>query len=349
MEKILNRKIKVALVGCGRVSKNHFFSIKKYSDDIELIAICDSDLSLVENLTKDLSVKGFTDLENMLETVDFDLLIITTPSGLHAEHAEIAARYGKHVITEKPMATNYLDAKNMIKSFDRYKKHLFVVKQNRYNSTLQILRKAISEKRFGKIHLVQVNVFWTRPQNYYDQASWRGTWEFDGGALMNQASHYVDLLHWLIGPLESIHAFSSTSRAIEAEDTIVANLKWRNGALGSFNASMLTYPKNLEGSISIFGENGTIKIGGHAGNEIEIWDFDSKAEYDEEISEASYETSSVYGLGHPVFYENIVKFFRGVDSAQVISGRDGIKSLEIIIAAYESVRDRCIKGFPLKF
>jgi UDP-N-acetyl-2-amino-2-deoxyglucuronate dehydrogenase len=182
---------------------------------------------------------------------------------------------------------------------------LLVVKQNRRNPTLQLLKRAITEKRFGKIHMVHINVFWNRSQEYYDQAAWRGTWEFDGGAFMNQASHYVDLLEWLIGPIDKVHAMMSTARNIEVEDTGVVNIKWRNGALGSMSVSMLTYPKNFEGSITILGEKGTVRIGGVAVNDIQHWKFSETKDYDHEIKNANYQTNSVYGFGHMLYYQNV--------------------------------------------
>ena len=192
----------------------------------------------------------------------------------------------------------------MVKACDDAGVRLFVVKQNRTNLTLQLLKRAIEEKRFGKIHMVHLNVFWTRPQEYYDEAEWRGTLELDGGAFMNQASHYVDLLDWLIGPIDKVQAMMSTTRDIEVEDTGVLNIRWINGTLGSMSVTMLTYRKNLEGSITILGEKGTVRVGGLAVNNIEHWEFDDTKDYDEEIKEANYQTTSVYGFG-PVSYTHL--------------------------------------------
>lgn len=174
-----------------------------------------------------------------------------------------------------------------------------------------------------------------------------GTWEFDGGAFMNQASHYVDLLEWLIGPVEKVQAMMSTTRDIEVEDTGVLNVKWRNGALGSMSVTMLTYPKNLEGSITILGERGTVRIGGVAVNEIQLWNFDSSADYDAAITQANYETTSVYGFGHPLYYENVVQVLRG-EAEPETDGREGLKSLELLIAAYISARDGQTVSLPLE-
>jgi len=258
------------------------------------------------------------------------------------------AKYGIHVMTEKPMATRWQDGQRMVKACDEAGVRLFVVKQNRRNSTLQLLKRAVEEKRFGKIHMVHLNVFWTRPQEYYDQAEWRGTWEFDGGAFMNQASHYVDLLDWLIGPVDRVQAMMSTTRNIEVEDTGVINVRWRNGALGSMSVTMLTYPKNLEGSITILGENGTARIGGVAVNDIQQWDFVEKREYDKQVQEANYETTSVYGFGHPIYYKNVIDVLRS-EAEPETDGREGLKSLEILIAAYLSARDGKTVSLPLEY
>ena len=211
-----------------------------------------------------------------------------------------------------------------------------------------MLKRAIEEKRFGKIHMVHLNVFWTRPQSYYDQAKWRGTWEFDGGAFMNQASHYVDLLDWLIGPVDKVQAMVSTTRNIEVDDTGVLNVRWRNGALGSMSVTMLTYPKNMEGSITVLGEKGSVRIGGVAVNDIQIWQFDEARDYDEQIKAANYETTSVYGFGHPLYYKNIIDVMRG-EAEPETDGREGLKSLELLIAVYLSARDGKTVSLPLEY
>ncbi len=239
---IIGRKIRIAIVGCGRISKNHFGSIEKHSDDIELVAVCDTNASVLKEHVETYGVQGYAKLENMLASEQIDIISICTPSGVHPDQVVLAAKAGVHVMTEKPMATRWSDGVRMVKACDEARVRLFVVKQNRRNSTLQLLKRAVSEKRFGKIYMAHLNVFWTRPQEYYDQAKWRGTWELDGGAFMNQASHYVDLIEWLIGPVDSIQAMTGTlARDIEVEDSGVLNVRWRNGALGSMSVCMLTY------------------------------------------------------------------------------------------------------------
>jgi len=253
------------------------------------------------------------------------------------------------VMTEKPMATRWQDGLAMVRACDEAGVRLFVVKQNRRNKTLQLLKKAMELGRFGRVYMVNVNVFWTRPQEYYDSAAWRGTWEFDGGAFMNQASHYVDLLEWIGGPVESVMAYTGTlARNIEVEDTGVAALKWRSGAMGTVNVTMLTYPKNMEGSITILGEKGSVRVGGVAVNEIKHWDFADKHEMDAEIESASYQTTSVYGFGHPLYYDNVIETLCGRAQPET-DGREGLKSLELLIAMYLSSRDGRRVNLPLEY
>jgi len=344
-----SKKIKIAVVGCGRISEKHFDTIMKFKEDLDLVALCDINKDKLNNSCKRFGASGYSSMGDMLKTEDIDVVSICTPSGIHSSQTILAARYGVHVITEKPMATRWQDGLKMVKACDDAGVHLFVVKQNRNNSTLQLLKRAISEKRFGKIYMVHINVFWTRPQEYYDSAKWRGTWELDGGAFMNQASHYVDLIDWLVGPVESIQAMTSTlDRNIEVEDTGVMNIKWRNGALGSMSVSMLTYPKNYEGSITILGENGTVHVGGVAVNEIKKWDFSDKKEYDNNIKNINYDTDSVYGFGHKLYYSNVIDvLLHNMDPH--VDGREGLKSLELLIAAYLSARDGHTVSLPLNY
>ena len=345
---ITDRKIRIAVIGCGRISKNHFNSIEKHHNDIELIAICDEDSTVLKEFQSRYKVNAFQKYEQLLTDQKPDIVALCTPSGLHPEHTVLAAKHGVHVMTEKPMATRWQDGIHMVRACDNAGVRLFVIKQNRLNTTLQLLKRAVDEKRFGKIHMVHLNVFWSRPQTYYDQAKWRGTWEFDGGAFMNQASHYVDLLDWLIGPVEKVQAMMSTFRDIEVEDTGVLNVKWRSGTLGSMSVTMLTYPQNYEGSITILGEDGSARIGGVAVNEIQHWQFKEPKDYDQKIQSANYETLSVYGFGHADYYKNVIDVLKGKDEP-VTDGREGLKSLELLIAAYLSARDGRTISLPLEY
>ena len=344
---IRDRKIRLALAGCGRIAENHFGSIDKHSDRAELVDVCDTDPAALARAVARTGARGHETLTAMLEKTNADIVVLATPSGLHAEQASETARTGRHVMTEKPRATRWRDGLRMVRACDEKPVRLFVVKQNRRNATLQLLRSAVEKKRFGRIYMVNINVFWTRPQEYYDSAAWRGTWEFDGGAFMNQASHYVDLLDWLIGPIESVQAYTATlARAIEVEDSGVMNIRWRSGALGSMNVTMLTYPRNLEGSITILGEKGTVRVGGVAVNQIQHWEFAEPDPDDEKIKDASYQTTSVYGFGNPLYYDHVIKVLRG-EAEPETDGREGLKSLETLIATYLSARDGRRVPLPL--
>jgi UDP-N-acetyl-2-amino-2-deoxyglucuronate dehydrogenase len=346
---ITDRKIRIALVGCGRISANHFGAAEMHAESIELVGVCDVNLTSLAKAVTQTGAKGYPSLPNMLEETTADMVILCTPSGLHPEHTFLVAKSGRHVMTEKPMATRWRDGVNMVKVCDDAKVRLFVVKQNRNNHTLQLLKKAMEQGRFGRIYSVAINVFWTRPQAYYDSAKWRGTWEFDGGALMNQASHYIDLLGWLMGPVESVMSYTATlSRDIEVEDSGVVALRWRSGALGTVNVSVLTYPKNMEGSITILGEKGTVRVGGVAVNEIQTWEFSEPQAEDSEIANANYQTTSVYGFGHPLYYENVIKTLRG-EAEPETDGREGLKTLELLIAMYRSSRDGKLVTLPLGY
>jgi UDP-N-acetyl-2-amino-2-deoxyglucuronate dehydrogenase len=345
---IEGRKIRFALVGCGRIWKNHVEALKKHSAEAEIVAVCDTDPAALENGRTQTGAPGYASYDELLQQANADVVVLSTPSGLHPEQAVRAAEAGKHVITEKPMATRWQDGKRMVAACDAAGVRLFVVKQNRRNATLQLLKRAVDENRFGRIFMVSINVFWSRPQEYYDSAKWRGTWEFDGGAFMNQASHYVDLLDWMIGPVESVQAYTATlARDIEVEDTGVLAVRWRSGALGTMSVTMLTHLKNLEGSITVIGERGTVRIGGLAVNEIQHWEFADKRPEDDKVKEASYQTTSVYGFGHPLYYENVILALRGRAEAET-DGREGLKSLELLVATYLSAREGRRVTLPLE-
>lgn len=347
--KITGRKIRVGVVGCGRISANHFKAIEAHKQDLQLAAVCDSDHQALEAAQNQYQVTGFASLPEMLQKSDIDVVILCTPSGLHPSQAIMAARAGRHVMTEKPMATRWSDGLAMVRACDEAGVRLLVVKQNRRNATLQLVKNAMEKGRFGRIYMATINVFWSRPQSYYDSSEWRGTWEFDGGALMNQASHYVDLVDWLVGPVESVQAYVGTlARNIQVEDTATVGIRWRSGALGSVNVTMLAYPRNLEGSITILGETGTVRVGGVAVNEIQTWEFAKPEPEDAQVKAANYETTSVYGFGHPLYYENVVKVMRG-EAEPETDGREGLRSLELLIASYMSARDGRRVALPLEY
>lgn len=346
---IADRPVKIALAGCGRVSRNHFESFRTHAADLELIAVCDIDPERARKHGGEMGVPHFTAFEAMLGGSDPDLVALCTPSGLHAGQTILAAKMGRHVISEKPMATRWRDGLAMVRACAEADVRLFVVKQNRFNPTLRLLKRAIAEQRFGRIYLVCINVLWNRPQEYYDADAWRGTREMDGGALMNQASHYVDLLNWLMGPVAEVQAMTATlARDIQVEDSAVMSVRWRSGALGTLNVTMLAHGKNFEASITVLGEKGTVRIGGVAVNDIQHWEFAESRDYDADVAAANYRTKSVYGFGHPRYYRNVVEVMRGAARPDT-DGGEGLKSLEVLVAAYRSARDRHAVMLPLEY
>jgi UDP-N-acetyl-2-amino-2-deoxyglucuronate dehydrogenase len=343
------RPFRVALVGCGRISERHFDAIEN-NPHLTLVGVCDDLPERARLAGEKMSVPAFTNYTTMLAEVPADVVAICTPSGLHPRHGIIAAERGLHVICEKPMATRLEEADALVRACDEAGVYLFVVKQNRLNPAIQLLKRSIDQGRFGRIYLANTTVRWNRPQSYYDMAPWRGTWEFDGGAFMNQASHYVDMIQWLVGPVTAVTAKTATlARRIESEDTGIALVRFRSGALGVIEVTMLAYPRNMEGSIAILGEKGSVKVGGTALNRIEHWEF---AEYDDidreaEALKAAPNPLSVYGSGHRPYYENVVKVLRG-EAAPGTDGREGRKSLELILGIYESARAEREIALPLR-
>jgi UDP-N-acetyl-2-amino-2-deoxyglucuronate dehydrogenase len=327
--------VRVALVGCGRISRNHLEAIERVHG-VELVAVCDIDATRAKAAAAQHHVPAFTDLESMLASAPCDAVAVCTPSGLHPAHGIAAANAGKHVICEKPMAISLAAADDLVRTCDDAGVQLFVVKQNRLNPPIRLLKRAVDRGRFGRIYMANTTVRWSRPQDYYDQAPWRGTRALDGGAFMNQASHYVDLIQWLVGPVESVTAKIATlARRIESEDSGAAVLKFRSGALGVIEVTMLTYPRNLEGSITLLGEKGTVKIGGTAVNRVEHWSFADYDDDDKLIESAATTPPNVYGFGHEAYYRNVVGVLRD-EATPDTDGREGRKSLELILGIYES-------------
>jgi len=325
----------IAILGCGRISASHVAAIEKVSE-LNLVACCD----ILEERAAETAAKtgctAYTDYEKMLENESIDMVALCTPSGMHPDHAIAAAKAGVNVLSEKPLGTSLEKVDRAIEACDRAKVLYMEVKQNRLNPTIVLLRQALEAGRFGRIHMITSNVLWTRPQDYYDMAPWRGTWEFDGGCLANQAAHYVDMVQWMGGAVDQVHAFSSTlGRRIEAEDTITVGLKFRNGAIGNINVSVLTYPRNLEGSITVMGDRGTAKIGGVAMNKVEIWDFDAPHKMDDQLDSVSYDPKSVYGGGHYVLYRDLPGMLDGTgNSYGFVTAREGRKTVEVLERAY---------------
>ncbi len=341
------KTFRVAFVGCGRISHNHFEALSKI-DGLDLVAVCDTVESRAREAGEKWGVPWFTSQEQMLKAVDCEVVAIATPSGLHPQHGIAAARAGKHVVCEKPMAITLSSADELVKACDEAGVHLFVVKQNRLNATIQLVKRALDKGRFGRLYMANATVRWARPQEYYDQAPWRGTWEFDGGAFMNQASHYVDLMQWFMGPVESVMAKTATmARRIEAEDSGAALLKFRSGAIGVMEVTMLTFPKNYEGSITLLGEKGTVRVGGTAVNKIEHWQFADYDDDDKLVDAANTNPPSVYGFGHEPYYRNVLRVLRG-EAVPDTDGRGGRKSLELILGIYESAKTGREVPLPLR-
>jgi predicted dehydrogenase len=341
--------LRFALVGCGRIASRHAELLTGGRiAGASLAAVCDILPERAKSFGDKFGVPAYTDMHELARAEAVDVFSVLTPSGLHAEHVIGLAPYGKHIVVEKPMALTLDDADAMIRACDRAGVKLFVVKQNRFNVPVMKLREALEGGRFGKLVLGTVRVRWCRTQAYYDQDAWRGTWALDGGVLSNQASHHIDLLEWMMGPPESVFARSATALVnIEAEDTAVVVLKFRNGALGVIEATTAARPTDLEGSISILGETGTVEIGGFAVNELKTWRFSKPAPGDETVMrDFSVNPPNVYGFGHKAYYEHVVRSI-SERSRQLVDGLEGRKSLELISAIYESIETG--REIPLRF
>ena len=331
--------LRFGFVGCGRIAQRHADLLSKGQiSGAVLAAVCDVRPERARAFGEKYGVPSYNDMRLMVEASALDVLVVLTPSGMHAEHVVSLAGYGKHIVVEKPMALTLDDADAMVNACDRAGVRLFVVKQNRFNVPVVKTREALEAGRFGKLVMGTVRVRWCRRQDYYDQDSWRGTWALDGGVLANQASHHVDLLEWMMGPVESVFAKSITALVnIEAEDTAVVVLKFRNGALGIIEATTAARPVDLEGSISLLGENGTVEIGGFAVNQMKTWQFLPKLDGDDEIlSRFSVNPPNVYGFGHKAYYDHVVRCVVN-NAPQLVDGLEGRKSLELISAIYESI------------
>ena len=333
-------KLKFALLGCGRIAH-------KYAEILaggfvtggQLVAVCDIKEERAKEFGEKYKVPFFTDMHQMMEAVpEIDVVNILTESGAHADNVVDLSAYGKHLVVEKPMALTVSDADRMIEACDRAQIKLFVVKQNRYNLAVQRLRGALEAGRFGKLVMGTVRVRWCRTQEYYDQDPWRGTWADDGGVFSNQASHHVDLLEWMLGEPVSVFAKSRTALVdIETEDLGVAMMTFQNDAIGIVEATTATRPKDLEGSLSILGEKGTVVIGGFAVNKIQTWSFVDKLPEDEKVfEEADQDPPTVYGFGHIPYLEKVIESIINKTPA-LVDGLEGRRSLELISAIYESI------------
>ena len=333
----MKKRFNFALIGCGRIASRHA-QILHGMDDVNLVAVADIREERAREYAEKYGAVSYADYHEMLEREDIDVVNILTPSGTHAEIGVDVARSGRHVVVEKPMALRLEDADVLTETCSINAVELFVVKQNRFNLPVKKLKEAVDADRFGRLVLGTIRVRWCRRQDYYDQDAWRGTWAMDGGVLTNQASHHIDLLQWMMGPVESVMAKTDTILTdIEAEDTGVAILKFQNGALGVIEATTCARPKDLEGSISILGEKGTVEIAGFAVNKMKTWDFVEPIPGDDEVIEKyAQNPPDVYGFGHHEFLRNVVDCLKE-GRHSVVDGLEGRKSLELINAIYESV------------
>ena len=329
--------VRFGLIGCGRVAPRHAQSLQQLNDT-NLIAVADVKPQRAHHFAEEYKADGYTNHHDLLERPDIDAVSICVPSGLHAQVAVDALQAGKHVLVEKPIALTLDDADRMIQVAREQDRLLGVVLQNRYNSPMQMLRRAVDEGALGKLYLGNACVRWYRPQSYYED-DWHGTIAMDGGALMNQSIHHIDALQWFMGPVRSVQAYSATlAHQMEAEDVGVAVVRFQNGALGTIEGSTLTWPQNLEGSVSIFGEQGSVKIGGTALNRITLWKVQGQLEQESELlTSQRVDPPSVYGYSHREAIQNFAEAVLGTQTLAT-PGPEARKSLALVLAIYESAR-----------
>lgn len=348
-------KLKFAIIGCGRISYKHIEALIKNKDEASLVSVCDiieSNALAKKNeyeskINNEKSVNVYTDYKEMLEKENIDVVTIATESGYHPEIAIYCMNKGKHVIVEKPMALSIEDADKMIECAKKNNVKLCVSHQNRFNKPIKKLREAIESNRFGKLVNGTARILWNRNMNYYKQAPWRGTWKLDGGTLMNQCIHNIDLLQWMMGgEIDTVYSMSDTFlRDIEAEDFGAILIRFKNGSIGIVEGSACVYPKNLEETLSIFGENGTVCIGGLAVNKIETWRFADGLDDENEILKAQEgDPDTVYGFGHTPLFKDMIDAIKE-NREPLINGEEGKKGMSIILAAYKSRKT----GLPVKF
>lgn len=335
----MTEKLRFGLIGCGRVAPRHAQSLQQLSQ-AELVAVADVIESRAEHFHKDYGADPYTDYRALLDRKDIDVITICTPSGLHAQMGIEAAQAGKHIIVEKPISLSTKDADALIQAASDAGVKLCVVLQNRFNPPMQDLYHAVHGGKLGRLMLGNATVRWYRPQSYYEDG-WHGTWSMDGGALMNQSIHHIDALQWLMGDVESVYSMTGTlAHQMEAEDVGVAVLRFKNGALGGIEGSTLTYPQNLEGSVAIFGEHGSLKVGGTALNRKVIWKIDGELEKEQELITADLvDPPSVYGSSHKLVVEDMIDSVLQ-DRQPKTHGKEGRRSLALVEAIYNSARIR---------
>lgn len=345
--------MKYALIGCGRIAVNHMKAA--INNELEIVAVCDvleekmEELLAKYGLEKDESIKRYTDYKKMVEELQPELASIATESGIHAEIALYCIEKGVNLIIEKPMAMSIEDANKIIDLAEKKNVKVSACHQNRFNVAIQKLRKAVESGRFGKLSHGSIHVRWNRNAGYYEQAPWRGTWEQDGGALMNQCIHGIDLLRWMMGDeIEEIYGATRQQfhDYLEAEDVGMAVIKFKNGAIGTIEGTTNVFPKNLEETLYIFGENGTVKIGGTSTNNIDVWDFAVETEEDQENKGLEEETSNVYGNGHTSLFADVMDAIEN-DRKPYVDAVAGRNALEVVLSIYKSQKTAAPVKFPL--
>jgi len=331
-------KLRFAIIGCGRIASRHAEQINLIA---ELVAVCDTNEAKAVAFGRNYGAKVYFDYDNLLlKEKEIDVITVCTPNGLHAEHSIKAFRRGFHVLCEKPMAINVYDCGEMIKEAEKANKRLFVVKQNRYNPPVKAIKNALDENRLGKIYSVQLNCFWNRNDEYYKSSDWKGTKKLDGGTLFTQFSHFIDLLYWMFGDIKNAEALTRNfhhKNIIEIEDTGAVILEFYNGIIGTINYTVNSYMKNMEGSLTIFGENGTVKIGGQYLNELEYQNIKDYKITDLPAGNPPNNYGQYVGSmsNHDKVYENVVDVLlnKGIIGT---NGFEGLKTVEIIDKIYNS-------------
>jgi len=346
--------MKYALIGCGRIATNHIKAV--LNNELELVAVCDVKPEAMESLLakhgleNSTDVLRYTDYKKMIAENDIELIGIATESGIHAEIALDCIDAGINLIIEKPMAMSMDDAEEIIKRSDEKGVKVSACHQNRFNVAIQEMRQALEAGRFGRISHGSIHVRWNRNEDYYKQAPWRGTWAQDGGCLMNQCIHGIDLLRWMMGD-EVDEVYGVTKQQfhdyLECEDIGMAVVKFKNGAIGTIEGTTNVYPKNLEETLYLFGETGTVKIGGTSTNNIDVWDFADETSEDTEKKNLQEATSNVYGNGHTSLYADVIDAIKN-DRKPYVDAVAGRNALEMILAIYKSAETGMPVRLPLE-
>lgn len=346
--------MKYGLIGCGRISTNHVKAV--VNNNLEFVAVCDVIAEHMEevlskhDLQNDANIKRYTDYKKMIEENDIELVGIATESGKHAEIALFCIEHGVNVIIEKPMAMSIEDADKIIKVSEEQGVKVSACHQNRFNIAVQEMRKAVESGRFGKLSHGSIHVRWNRNKNYYTQAPWRGTWAEDGGALMNQCIHGIDLLRWMLGnEIDEVYGVTRQQfhDYLEAEDIGMAVVKFKNGAIATIEGTTNVYPQNLEETLYLFGEKGTVKLGGKSTNNIDIWNFEDETEQDQKNKGLEEATSNVYGNGHTSLYADMIEAIEN-DRKPYVDAYAGKNALELVLAIYKSQKEGKAVKLPLK-